>query len=114
MSEQQPDEIEGKWGDKSIRARGTDLMMILVVLVCTVNAAFMYMHMDDAKKTGETVAGTNREVAAALKESNLGFAKALQELVRSQNLSTCILATKEDQKEAEYMKPNSFCNRMTK
>lgn len=107
MSDQQ-DEVEVTTPAGKFRARGYDVLVILVVVICTINSAILYTHMEDAKATGQAIAATNREVATAMKESN----KAQQESNKVQRLQACLSATKEEAKEREYMQPNSFCNRM--
>lgn len=95
------------------RARGTDVISLLGLLCATVMAAVLYMHMEDARMANGNVVTSNKEVATALKESNAEFAKQLGEVVRVQRLSTCILATDQDKREREYMKADSFCNRVS-
>lgn len=96
------------------RARGTDVISVLGLLAIVVMGAILYSHMEDAKSAAVMMAATNKEAAAALKDSNAGFAAALSEVVKSQRLSTCILATDQGQREKEYMKADSFCNRVSK
>lgn len=102
MSEQQ-EEVEVKTPAGTFRARGYDLIMILIVVVCSVQATLLYQHLEDAKATGAAVAATNKEVS-----------RSINELVREQRLTTCIFVTKEEQREREYMQSTSFCNRVSK
>ena len=101
MSEQ--NEVEVKTVAGSLRARGTDVIAILVFVAVTVNAVLLWAHMEDAKAVAQSSVAVQKEMAAEIKESS-----------RAQRLATCLAATKEDQRESEYMKQNSFCNRMAK
>ncbi len=102
MSDDQQ-EVEVKTGMGSFRARGTDLIAIMVFIAITVNAVILWKHMEDAKDLASANVATTKEMASAVKEA-----------AKEQRLATCLSATKEDQREAEYMKQNSFCNRMAK
>lgn len=105
-------EVKGP-GGTSLRARGVDTINALILVAVFVMGAILYMHMEEAKKSNDAVASTNREVAKALKDSNSEFVGALKEVVKTQRLSACILATDPEKREKEYMQPNSFCNRVS-
>lgn len=113
MSEPAADEVVAETAIGKFRIRGTDSIFILVLVIVAVNAAFMYMHMDDARRASMSVAETNKEVARTLAETNREMSGAIREGVKAQRLSTCILATDQDKREKEYMKADSFCNRVS-
>lgn len=101
MAEEQ-NEVEVTTPVGKLRARGTDLIAVLIVVALSANGVIQYNHMEDAKSAASTATATNKEVAGAIKE-----------VVKAQRQSTCILATDADKREQEYMKQNSFCNRIS-
>lgn len=94
------------------RARGADLISLMLAAWLGLLTYGLYMHMTDAEKSAAKISDATKEVARTLADTNKEMVKAIQEGNKAQRLSTCIQATKEDQKESEYMRPNSFCNRM--
>jgi len=113
MADEHRDGVEVDTPFAKFRARGTDTITLLGLLGIAMMGAILYMHMEDAKQASANVVITNKEVAAALKEANQEFAKQLGEVVKVQRLSTCILATDQEKREREYMKADSFCNRIS-
>lgn len=95
-------EITGLGGTK-FRARGYDILTLVVVAGLSVMSYVLWRHMEDA------VSFRNEATQAAA-----ATVETLKALAREQRFTTCILATKEDQREAQYGSPNSFCNRMAK
>lgn len=103
MTEKPPEpEIEVKTAVGSVRARGYDLLVVLIVVALAANGVIQYYHMEDAKFAASAAASNSRDVAKAIQDGN-----------RVQRLSACIAATDPDKKEAQYMQPNSFCNRIS-
>lgn len=107
-----PVAVEADTSIGKFRIRGTDTIAALVLVGITVMCAILYFHMEDTKRATAELAATNKEVARVLQDTNREMTGAIREGVREQRFTTCIFATKEDQREAEYMKQQSFCNRM--
>lgn len=78
-------EYEGALG--RLRARGRDPLIIISIFAYALIVLMLYDHTSKTEK-------------------------AITAMVREMRLSTCISATKEDQREAQYSNPASFCNRM--
>lgn len=97
MSDDRQDEVEATLpGGTKLRVRGYDFLTIAVVAGICIMAYVLWKHTE--------------ETAAASVAAN----QSLNVLAKEQRLTTCILATKEDQREAQYANPQSFCNRIAR
>ena len=65
-------DLEGPGGFK-IKARGTDIIAVIVLVTGIVGVVLLWMHMQDAKADAVLI-------ATAAKESNLSLAAALREI----------------------------------
>lgn len=70
------------------RARGRDPVLIIGTLASLIFGYFIYTHSERTDK-------------------------AFASMLREQRLMTCILASKEAERELQYSNPTSFCNRMS-
>lgn len=112
MSDDTDKVIEFDASKKTLRLRGYDALVVVVIAGLAGMGTVLYYHMEDTKTTAIMLRDANREASIVLKETNREMSRAVQEGVRVQRLSTCILATDQNKRGAEYMKPDSFCNRM--
>lgn len=87
-------EIEADTPIGKFRARGYDTLTAVVIVALMGYGYMLWMHMSEARASSDEVA------------------KQLREIVRVQKFSTCLQATPDNQKEAQYSSPQSFCNRM--
>lgn len=84
-------DVEGPGGLK-IKARGTDIIAIIMLVTGTIGVVLLWMHMQDAKSDSAAM-------AAAQKESNHGMIAALKEvaatnreLVTTQRVTNCLIS----------------------
>lgn len=103
MAEEQPgSDLEFKGpGGTGFRARGYDGAIAILVIAVTGMGAILFLHMEDAKRIGIEQVTINKEIV-----------RAVQDTKRELRFSTCINVTDPDKREAQYMQPNSFCNRV--
>ncbi len=80
-------EIEYQGALGKIRARGRDPFLIIGIVAYGILGFMMWQHSATTEK-------------------------AIISMVREMRLSTCISATPEVSREAQYSNPSSFCNRM--
>lgn len=81
-------------GIGEINVRGMTVMVALTFAVSSVTAALLYMHLH----------GRDRHDAA--------LEKALTAVASAQRMTACIVSLPQDQREAQFREPNSFCSRM--
>jgi hypothetical protein len=76
-----------------IRARGRDPILIISIVAYSILALMLYQHMQETKEAIQRMTA------------------AIEAGIKVQRFTTCIIATKEDERELQYNSPNSFCNR---
>lgn len=87
-------EISAEGHGFKLRARGYDTIVVVMILALAVFGYGLNEHMRETKSGTESVA------------------KAINDSVKVQKFTACILATKDELRESQYSNPNSFCNRM--
>ena len=106
-------EISAELPFGKFRARGADLISILLAAWLGVLTYGLYTHMVEAREAAETLRKVNEEVAKTLMATNRDVAAAMQAGVKAQRFTACLVATKDAEREKQYLQPNSFCNRMS-
>ena len=85
----------------SFRARGTDLIALVTFLCVAMIAVVLWYQGEEQKRAALQVVEALKEVS----ETSAG-------LVKAQRFTSCILATDPEKRAEEYMRANSYCNRM--
>ena len=90
------DEVEGSWGDKKLRIRGSDWLGMINMLALGVALYGGYAHVEAAKDANRQIAdaikegnGNQREMVQAQREANCLARLTPQEKARVENIEYC-------------------------
>lgn len=112
MTDTQESELSAETPIGKFRARGADLISVMLAAWLGLLTYGMYQHMADMRDAADDQRKGNEQVAAALLKTNQEVSTAMQAGVKAQRFTACLVATKDTEREAQYLQPNSFCNRM--
>lgn len=99
------DELEASASVKEgvkIRARGYDTISILLAVGIGVFGSILYVHMDDSRKNGEATIRVLKELTDSVNAN-----------VKATKFAGCLIATPDNQREAQYVNPGSYCGRQS-
>ena len=89
-------EVEGSWGDKRLRIRGSDWLGMINMAALGIMLYGGWQHVEAAKDGSKAIAeairetnGTNREMLSAQREANCLNRLTPQEKARIENIEFC-------------------------
>jgi len=97
-------ELELSHGNTKLRARGTDVMLLMGIVCLVLTTYILYEHKIESKETTQAF-------IKALNNLQVAQEKTTNSVINSNRYVACILSISQDTREKQFDNPASYCNR---